>query len=222
MKLFLIVVSTFAFASAESPTGQGGYSLGSFSPVGGSFNFGNGGYSTGFNGGANSFSAGGYSSGPSDGQGGAGAPAGDSAKQGPQVFKYVSVHAAPEDPEDHATKSVRVPGGSNKHVNIIFVKAPSNGADQKTEVVLPEQDEHKSLVYVLVKKTDSAANLQIRQPQPTTPPKPEVYFIRYKNQPSQGAEANNGQGQPIPVDFSKNITPAGGSNGSPSPAYGVP
>lgn len=174
-------MSTFAIVVAESIPGQGGYSSG-----GGAFNFGSGGYTTGGSGGGSSagFSApapgasSGYAGGSASGQGTEGG-----AQQGPQVFRYVSVHSAPADPDDEAVKTIRVPGGNNKHVNIIFVKAPSNGADQKTEIVLPEQDEQKNLVYVLVKKVDAAANLKIKKPQTTKPPQPEVrgHGIYYLN-----------------------------------------
>ncbi len=167
-------MSTFAIVVAESIPGQGGYSSG-----GGAFNFGSGGYTTGGTGGGSSAGFSAPAAGASSGYaGGAGAASGQgaegAAQQGPQVFRYVSVHSAPADPDDEAVKTVRVPGGNNKHVNIIFVKAPSNGADQKTEIVLPEQDEQKNLVYVLVKKTDSTANLKIKRPQPTKPTQPEV------------------------------------------------
>ncbi|CAL8127273.1 unnamed protein product [Orchesella dallaii] len=220
MKIFLTFVSAIALATAESPT-QGGYSGGGGSfPAGGSFNFGNGGYTTGFGAsGGDSFGAGagGYS-GPAAGAGGFNGAGGAEQAQGPQVFKYVSVHSAPEDPEDQATKQVRVPGGGNKHVNIIFVKSPSNGADQKTEIVLPEQDEQKSLVYVLVQKTDVAANLKIQRPQPTKPSKPEVYFIRYKNAAQEQAGANGAGAVGVGGDFRGTSGPAN----VPSAAYGAP
>ncbi|ODN03273.1 hypothetical protein Ocin01_03381 [Orchesella cincta] len=177
MKIFL---SLPLLLPRQKPLGgySGGGSSGSF-PAGGSFNFGNGGYTTGFSG----------------------------ASSGGDSFV--------PDPEDQATKTVRVPGGGNKHVNIIFVKSPSNGADQKTEIVLPEQDEQKNLVYVLVQKTDVAANLRIQKPAPTKPAKPEVYFIKYAAPQQQaGGNAAGGPGG----DFR---APSGPAN-VPSAAYGAP
>lgn len=68
--------------------------------------------------------------------------------------------------------------GGDKHVNIIFVKAPSSSSSQQTEVILPEQDEQKNLVYVLLKKGEASSDVRIRRPAARGPQKPEVYFIR--------------------------------------------
>lgn len=46
-------------------------------------------------------------------------------------------------PVDSQSKVIRVPGGQDKHVNIIFVKAPSSSSQSQTEVILPEQDQQK-------------------------------------------------------------------------------
>jgi len=89
-------------------------------------------------------------------------------------------------------------------VNIIFVKTPSNDFQQQTEVILPEQGEQKTLVYVLSKKGESSSDIQIRGPAPTQPTKPEVYFIRYKNQ--EAAEE----------------TKEAEAAATPAPQYGVP
>jgi hypothetical protein len=63
------------------------------------------------------------------------------------------VYAAPDEPASVENKLIRIPGG-DKHVNIILVKTPSQDSSSQTEVIfiLPEQDEHKNLVYVLLKK----------------------------------------------------------------------
>jgi len=102
-----------------------------------------------------------------------------------QTFKHVYVHTAPDDEPEVQSRTIRVPGG-DKHVNIIFVKAPSSSSQQNTEVILPEQDEQKTLVYVLLKKAQSSSDVKVRQPAPTQPTKPDVYFIRYKDQPKGG------------------------------------
>lgn len=57
-------------------------------------------------------------------------------------------------------------------MNIIFVKTPSTSSSQQTEVILPEQDEHKNLVYVLLKKAEAANDIKIRRPQAKLPQKP--------------------------------------------------
>lgn len=48
--------------------------------------------------------------------------------------------------------------------------------------VIPEQpqDEHKTLVYVLVKKPEPLPQIEIPKVKPTEPSKPEVFFIKYK------------------------------------------
>lgn len=58
------------------------------------------------------------------------------------VFHRSYVHTAPDDAAEVQNRVIRVPGG-DKHVNIIFVKTPSQSSSSQTEVILPEQDEHK-------------------------------------------------------------------------------
>jgi len=111
----------------------------------------------------------------------------------PQVFKHVYVHTAPDEPADQQNRVIRVPGG-DKHVNIIFVKTPSSSSSSQTEVILPDQDEQKNLVYVLLKKAENSNDIKIRRPQAQRPQKPEVYFIRYKGQ----EEGGYGQAPPPP------------------------
>lgn len=104
------------------------------------------------------------------------------------VHKHISIHVPPDELESDDDQSAvtvirpKVPG-PEKHVNIIFVKAPSSKArKQKTEVILPETPEQKTIVYVLVKRPDPVndGSIRISGPAPTKPPKPQVYFIRYK------------------------------------------
>ncbi|OXA59831.1 uncharacterized protein LOC110843871 [Folsomia candida] len=135
---------------------------------------------------------------PSFNNGGSSSSGGDSSQYGApahqaQTFRHVYVHTAPDEPEDRQARTIRVPGG-DKHVNIIFVKTPSSSSSQQTEVILPEQDEHKNLVYVLLKKGDNTADIKVRRPQAKTPQKPEVYFIRYGAQQSQGYQGGASSG----------------------------
>jgi len=135
---------------------------------------------------------GGASSGSSSGDSEYGAPA-----HTPQVFRHVYVHTAPDEPEDRQARTIKVPGG-DKHVNIIFVKTPSSSSSQQTEVILPEQDEHKNLVYVLLKKGDNTADIKVRKPAARGPQKPEVYFIRYGAQGGgQGYSGGSSSGSGI-------------------------
>jgi len=116
---------------------------------------------------------------------------GGSSSSGGQVHRHVYIHVAPDEPVDSQSRVIRVPGGQDKHVNIIFVKAPSASSQQQTEVILPEQDQQKTLVYVLVKKAESQNDVKIRGPAPTRPPKPEVYFIRYKSEQTTGGSGSD-------------------------------
>jgi hypothetical protein len=125
----------------------------------------------------------------------------------PQVFKHVYVHVAPDEAPDAQSRVIRVPGG-DKHVNIIFVKTPSSSSSQQTEVILPEQDEHKNLVYVLLKKGEASSDVKIRRPAAPRQQKPDVYFIRYKDQQQQAQGPSYGAPAPAPVR-------------TPSQAYGA-
>jgi hypothetical protein len=110
----------------------------------------------------------------------------------------VYVHTAPDEPVDTQARTIRVPGG-DKHVNIIFVKTPSSSSQQQTEVILPEQDEQKNLVYVLLKKSEASSDIKIRRPAPARQQKPDVYFIRYKDgeQQQQQQQQSGGYGAPV-------------------------
>lgn len=154
--------------------------------------------------------------------------------QGPKVFRHISLFIAPQDQDDKPRlRTIRPPGGSDKHVQIIFVKAPSQSSAQQTEVELPPQPEQKTLVYVLVKKPEEGVNnVKIRGPRPTKPPAPEVYFIKYKDA-SNGASAGGYSGGQAPTNnnlgasFGTNNNANGGaipvrSTGSVSTSYGAP
>jgi len=131
---------------------------------------------------------------------------------GGQVYKHVYVHSAPDEAPSHESRVIRVPGGGDKHVNIIFVKTPSHSSHQQTEVILPEQGEQKTVVYVLVKKGSNTSDVKIRAPASPAPQKPEVFFIRYKDQ-----AISSGYGPaPAPVAPSYGVAPI-----AVSPSYGV-
>lgn len=135
-------------AGGASPFSSGGdgasFGLGNGGYPAGNNNFGNSGSgypspNSNFNGGnsgspsysapqtSNSYNAP-SSQGLSNPSSGYNAPSGypdSEADQGPQTFKYVSIHTAPASGDDEAVRTVKVPGGNNKHVNIIFVKVGS-------------------------------------------------------------------------------------------------
>lgn len=71
----------------------------------------------------------------------------------------------------------------NHHFNFSAPTAPT-----PTVPVIPEpiQDEHKTLVYVLVKKPEPLPKIELPQIKPTEPSKPEVFFVKYKeDEPSK-------------------------------------
>jgi hypothetical protein len=108
------------------------------------------------------------------------------------------VYSAPDEPASVENKVICVPGG-DRHVNIILVKTPSQDPSSQTEVIfiLLEQDEHKNLVYVLLKKGESQSGVKITRPSTPRQQKLEAYFIRYGNQQGQarGQCNNNNQEQ---------------------------
>lgn len=70
-------------------------------------------------------------------------------------------------------------------------------APTPTAPVIPEQsqDEHKTLVYVLVKKPEPQPLIEIPKIKPTEPSKPEVYFIKYKA--DENASPEFGPSKPV-------------------------
>ncbi|XP_014228231.1 repetitive proline-rich cell wall protein [Trichogramma pretiosum] len=139
----------------------------------------------------------------SDSQGG-GYPApvyGQPAQQ-PVIHKHVYVHVPPpEAPEYKAPKYVAPAPPPQKHYKIVFIKAPTPPTPTAPAIpALPQPDEEKTLIYVLVKKPEEAPEIQLPTQAPTQPSKPEVYFIRYKTQKEQSGAygpPNANPGTPI-------------------------
>ncbi|KAH8401437.1 hypothetical protein KR009_005453 [Drosophila setifemur] len=98
------------------------------------------------------------------------------------VTKNVYVHVPPEEPEFYPAASPIQTAVPKKHYKIIFIKAPNPPAPVRQVLPPPVQDEHKTLVYVLVKKPEEQQPVILPAPEPTEPSKPEVYFIKYKQQ----------------------------------------
>ncbi|XP_021933157.1 probable H/ACA ribonucleoprotein complex subunit 1 [Zootermopsis nevadensis] len=101
---------------------------------------------------------------------------------GSLVQKHIYVHVPPPEPEEHINRPLPQFRPAQKHYKIVFIKAPTPPTPTAANIQLPGQDEQKTLIYVLVKKPDEAEELNIQQPAPTQPSKPEVYFIKYKTQ----------------------------------------
>lgn len=109
-----------------------------------------------------------------------GAPIYEAPQQQQLITKNVYVHVAPEEHEEVIPLRTVQPKAPQKHYKIIFIKAPSPPQQQVQAIPEQPQDEHKTLVYVLVKKPDDQEQLVLPEVAPTTPSKPEVYFIKYK------------------------------------------
>lgn len=152
--------------------------------------------------------------------------------QAPIINKHVYVHVAPEEPEEVAFKPPAPLPPPVKNYKIIFIKAPSPPAYSRPVIPVQQQDEEKTLVYVLVKKPDEQPDLVIPTAAPTKPSKPEVYFIKYKSQKehsagSGGIVATGPVGTGINEEFDSDSIAienpiARDQNRIPAPKYGVP
>lgn len=99
-----------------------------------------------------------------------------------QVTKNVYVHIPPEESAKIIPSQVINVPVPKKHYKIIFIKAPTPPTPAKQIIPEQPQDEHKTLVYVLVKNPEPQPLIDVPLPEPTEPSKPEVYFINYKDQ----------------------------------------
>jgi len=102
---------------------------------------------------------------------------------GSLIQKHIYVHVPP--PEAPEARPVRpISGGyqAQKHYKIIFIKAPTPPTPTAPVIPVQQQDEQKTLIYVLVKKPEEAPEINLPTITPTQPSKPEVYFIKYKTQ----------------------------------------
>ncbi|CAG9806508.1 unnamed protein product [Chironomus riparius] len=124
--------------------------------------------------------------------------------QQPIITKNVYVHLPPDDEEDIRQPQVIQPQAPRKHYKLIFIKAPEPPRYTAPTIPPTPQDEHKTLVYVLVKKPEEQPQIELPSVAPTEPSKPEVYFIKYKAQENKPAQ---GYGPPSPP---------------PKPEYGPP
>lgn len=140
-----------------------------------------------------------------------------SVPQAPVIHKHVYVHVPPPEPEyQRPPKTFNVPP-PQKHYKIVFIKAPAPPAPTAPVIPAFNQDEQKTLIYVLVKKPEETPDFDIPTPAPTKPSKPEVYFIRYKTQKEAPAKYGPPANQP-PASYS---SPAGAPS-LPDASYGGP
>jgi len=157
----------------------GGIGLNSGSFSGGGSSFGTGSAGGAFGGGISGAAGGSFVSG---GTGGYDLGTGGGYSGTSLIQKHIYVHVPPPEPEEHFSQKIPQFRPAQKHYKIVFIKAPTPPTPTAANIQLPGQDEQKTLIYVLVKKPDEAEALNIQQPAPTQPSKPEVYFIKYKTQ----------------------------------------
>jgi hypothetical protein len=101
----------------------------------------------------------------------------------PIITKHFYIHEAPEEPANVRAQEKVQEVRPQKNYKIIFIKAPSSesAAPQNNYPVYP-QNEEKTIVYVLSKKNENNfEKAEIPAPPPAVTSKPEVYFIKYKN-----------------------------------------
>lgn len=99
------------------------------------------------------------------------------------ISKNIYIHVPPEEPAELTpSQRIEVPT-PKKHYKVIFIKAPTPPTPTAPIIAPQIQDEHKTLVYVLVKKPEPQPQVVVPPPVPTEPSKPEVYFIKYKQDP---------------------------------------
>ncbi|XP_026761216.1 uncharacterized protein LOC113520151 [Galleria mellonella] len=103
-------------------------------------------------------------------------------QQPAQVFKHFYVHAAPEDDEPPKFRKPIVLPPPQKHYKIIFIKTPSVQQSAPQVVPIQQQNEEKTIVYVLVKKPENIQqDVVIPKVDQKPPAKPEVFFVKYNN-----------------------------------------
>ncbi|XP_063546770.1 uncharacterized protein LOC134754396 [Cydia strobilella] len=112
-------------------------------------------------------------------------------QQAPQIFKHFYVHAAPEEPELPRPRQPVVLPAPQKHYKIIFIKTPAPVVGSTQFVPVQQQNEEKTIVYVLVKKPEAAEDIVVPKIEQKPPSKPEVFFIKYKGKEDSQAVINN-------------------------------
>ncbi|XP_056647387.1 uncharacterized protein LOC130452085, partial [Diorhabda sublineata] len=85
---------------------------------------------------------------------------------------------------------------NKKKVNVVFIKAPSAPSLGTIEVTAPAQESpEKTIVYVLVKKPEEQQKIIVKPAPVVKPSKPEVVFIKYKDEEEAQQHINKVQAQ---------------------------
>jgi len=229
-----------ATAGGYSGAASGGYN----GATSGGYNGASSGSSSGYNSGISSgaytgpssggfaggVSSGGYSSGVSSGGFASGVSSGGfaTAPQQTLIQKHIYVHVPPPEQEDIRPPQQIQAGVAQKHYKIIFIKAPSPPTVSPAQIALAQQNQEKTIVYVLVKKPDEIGDINIPAVPPTQPSKPEVYFIKYKTQSTGNAGVSASQiggGSAVGNSFGGSQISSGSATssiGAPAQSYGPP
>lgn len=147
------------------------------------------------------------------------------------IQRHVYVYSAPEEPEIISQKQIST-GAAQKHYKIIFIKTPAPPSYTAPQIQALQQNQEKTLIYVLVKRPEDIGDISIPTAAPTQPSKPEVYFIKYKTQKtaqtggtvqSTGTAENIGLSTGSKTQFTTTGTDfTSSSGGSVSSKYGPP
>lgn len=100
-----------------------------------------------------------------------------------QIDKTVYFFESPKD-VDIPSSGIKILPTPPPKINykMVFIKTPTSITSAVPAIPVISKDEEKTIIYVLVKRPEEAAQITIPTVAPPTPSKPEVYFIRYKAQ----------------------------------------
>lgn len=114
----------------------------------------------------------------------------------PIITKNFYFEAAPEEPEETQGPRFVPIGRPQKNYKIIFIKTPSYGLNSQVIPIVPPNEE-KTIVYVLSKKPEFNQDIELPSVPVTEATKPEVFFIKYKNDQDASDAQNQIQGKNI-------------------------
>ena len=103
----------------------------------------------------------------------------------PTITKHIYVHVPQPEKEEIIPPRWIEPSPPNKHYKIIFIKTPEAPKLGPIKIPAQPQNEEKTLVYVLSKKTDPQQDIIVQPPVQTKTSKPEVFYIKYKTKSEQ-------------------------------------
>lgn len=120
----------------------------------------------------------------------------------PIITKNFYFEAAPEEPEETQGPRFVPIGRPQKNYKIIFIKTPSYGLNSQVIPIVPPNEE-KTIVYVLSKRPEFNQDIELPSVPVTEATKPEVFFIKYKNDQEASDAQNQIQGKKISLNVTK-------------------